>query len=87
MNYINDWGNKYQPKTQTWKDIKELFKKIESWGNYRDIIKAIVSYEKGIDDDEKLDEIYEKYRYNDYSLFSDYMEDIIEGVEEEEENR
>lgn len=82
MNYLNDWGNQYQPKTQNWKDLKEVFKKIESWGNYRDIIKAIISYEKGIDDDEKLDEIYEKYRYNDYSLFSDYMEDIIEGVDE-----
>ena len=83
MNYINDWGNQYQPKTQNWKDLKEVFKKIESWGNYRDIIKAIISYEKGIEKDELLDEIYEKYMQTDISLFSDYMEDIIEGVEED----
>ena len=82
MNYINDWGNQYQPKTQNWKDLKEVFKKIESWGNYRDIIKAIISYEKGIEDDNTLDEIYEKYMNTDISMFSDTMEDIIEGVDD-----
>lgn len=88
MNYINDWGNQYQPKTQTWKDLKEVFKKIESWGNYRDIVKAIVSYEKAIEDDKTLDKIYERFMESDCcSMFSDNMEDIIEGVEEEEENR
>lgn len=36
-----------------------------SQDNYRDFVKALISFEKGINDEDFLDEIYDKYMKND----------------------
>lgn len=84
MNYINDWGNKYQPESTTWKDIKELFKKIESWGNYKDIIKGFLAYELCTDNNETLERIYDAYMYNDFNILDEYYYQLKEEIEGKE---
>lgn len=47
---------------------------------YEDAIKSILQYEFGIEEDNILDEIYEKYMQRNCVLISDEMQDIVEDV-------
>ena len=78
-----------------YKDIRENLEEISN-ENYKDFIKALIGIEKGIEDENVLDEIYDKYMDNDtISLLSedfDYMIDdmkeqgkIVENTNEHEE--
>ena len=52
--------------------------------NPLDVIKAIISYEKSVTDNNKLDEIVEKYMNdkNISTLFDDRINDFIEDMED-----
>ena len=47
-----------------YQEIKQTIEKM-SQDNYRDFVKALISLEKGINDEDLLDEIYDKYMKND----------------------
>ena len=47
-----------------YKDIRENLEEISN-ENYKDFIKALIGIEKGIEDENVLDEIYDKYMDND----------------------
>lgn len=47
---------------------------------YEDAIKSILQYEFGIEEDNILDEIYEKYMQRNCVLISDEMQDIVDEV-------
>ncbi len=51
-------------------DYKILRDKIEDMANdnYRDFIKAVISLEKGINDDNALDKMYDAYMENDSEI-------------------
>ena len=63
-------------------DIKKDLIGFEKEIGYKEVIKAIISYEKAIENEDTLNEIYEKYMDTDISIVSDTMEDFIEGVDE-----
>lgn len=57
-----------------YKDIKYMFKDIENKGYYQELIKAILSYELNIDNEETLDRYYNYYLTNDYlTLLNEYF--------------
>lgn len=55
--------------------------------NYEDFVKAMVSIEKNIEDEEILDRIYDKYREEDglTGILNEEFDEFIEVVEEEYE--
>lgn len=60
-----------------YKDIRNSFEEI-SKENYRGFIKALIGIEKGIEDENALDEIYGKYMDNDIiPLLSEEFDYII----------
>ena len=60
-----------------YKDIRENLEKI-SKENYKDFIKALIGIEKGVEDENALDEIYDKYMDNDtIPLLSEEFDCII----------
>lgn len=67
-------------------DYKNIRKNIEQMANenYEDFIKALVSYEKGINDEKALDEIYQSYMDNDtQGLLSDEFDYLIDEMREQ----
>lgn len=71
-------------------DYDEIRKTIENITreNYGDFIKAIVSFEKGIDDKKVLDKIYDEYMKNDnFNLLNDNFDNLINGFTEPEESK
>lgn len=59
------------------KDIRKSLEEI-SKENYKEFIKALIGIEKGIEDENALDEIYNKYMDNDtISLLSEGFDCII----------
>lgn len=69
-------------------DYDEIRKTIENITreNYGDFIKAVVSFEKGIDDKKVLDKIYDEYMKNDnFNLLNDNFDNLINGFTEPEE--
>ncbi len=50
-----------------WKELKELFDKVEN----KELVKAIISYEKDINNDSKLNKMYEDFFENNYNLLND----------------
>lgn len=67
-------------------NYKDIRKNIEQMANenYEDFIKAIVSYEKGINDEKALDEIYQAYMDNDtQALLSDEFDYLIDDMREQ----
>ena len=67
-------------------NYKDIRKNIEQMANenYEDFIKAIVSYEKGINDEKALDEIYQAYMDNDtQALLSDEFDYLIDEMREQ----
>ena len=67
-------------------NYKDIRKNIEQMANenYEDFIKALVSYEKGINDEKALDEIYQAYMDNDtQGLLSDEFDYLIDDMREQ----
>jgi len=66
-----------------YKDIKENIKLMVN-DNYKDFIKALISFEKGIEDEYALEEIIDKYMDNDtLGLLNDKFDYIIDEMREE----
>lgn len=62
-------------------EIKQTLEDL-SQDNYRDFVKALISLEKGIDDEDFLDEIYDKFMENDaMMLLNEEFNNMTEGVE------
>ena len=54
-----------------YKEVKKILEKLQQ-SNYKDLIKAIVSMELNLDDENLIDEIYNNYMDNDdISLLSE----------------
>ncbi|HFZ7018183.1 TPA: DNA-binding protein [Streptococcus agalactiae] len=66
-----------------YKDIRENLEEI-SKENYKDFIKALIGIEKGIEDENALDEIYDNYMDNDtISLLSEDFDYMIDDMKEQ----
>ena len=66
-----------------YKDIRENLEEI-SKENYKDFIKALIGIEKGIEDENVLDEIYDKYMDNDtISILSEDFDYMIDDMKEQ----
>ncbi len=66
-------------------DYTEIRNTVEKLGNenYRDLIKALVSYEKGVNDENALDEIYEEFMDSDTKgLLHEDFDYMIEKLRE-----
>ena len=64
-------------------NYKEMKKTIEQMANesHRNYVKALISFEKGINDEEILDKIYEDYMNHDnINLISDDFDYMIEEL-------
>jgi len=67
-------------------DYKTIRDKIEDMANdnYRDFIKAVISLEKGINDENALDKLYEFYMENDSAnLLNEEFDIMIENLKEQ----
>lgn len=67
-------------------DYKEIRSNIEHMANenYSDFIKAIISYEKGINDEKSLESIYQSYMENDtQGLLNDEFDYMIDNLKEQ----
>ena len=66
-------------------DYKAMRDRIEDMvnDNHRDFIKAIISIEKGINDESALDKLYDAYMDNDgFNLLHDEFDYMIEELRE-----
>ena len=66
-------------------DYKVMRDRIEGMvnNNYRDFVKAIVSIEKGINDENVLDKLYDAYMDNDsLNLLNEEFDYMIEHLKE-----
>ena len=66
-------------------DFKAMRDRIEDMvnDNHRDFIKAIISIEKGINDESALDKLYDAYMDNDgFNLLHDEFDYMIEKLRE-----
>ena len=64
-------------------DYKAMRERIENMvnDNYRDFVKAIISIEKGINDESALDKLYDAYMDNDsLNLLHDEFDYLIENL-------
>lgn len=69
-----------------YKDIRESLEQILN-ENYRDTIKAIIGIEKGIEDEDILDEVFNKYiETDDLFLINDDFDSIINDIKSKEKN-
>ena len=62
-------------------DYKVMRDRIEDmvYDNHRDFVKAIISIEKGINDESALDRLYDAYMDNDsLNLLNEEFDDMIE---------
>lgn len=63
-----------------YKHIRKSLEKV-SKENYKEFIKALIGFEKGIEDENALDEIYDKYMDNDtIPLLSEKFDCIIDEM-------
>ena len=66
-------------------DYKTIRDKIEDMvnDNHKDFVKAIISMEKGINDESALDNLYDAYMDNDsLNLLNEEFDDMIEKLRE-----
>ena len=66
-------------------DYKAMRDRIEDMANnnHRDFVKAIISIEKGINDERALDKLYDAYMDNDrFNLLNEEFDYIIEKLRE-----
>lgn len=59
-----------------WQECKEKLQELEK-EDYENYIKAIISIEKGIDDEKVLDSIYNSYLNSPCSLLNDMIEEML----------
>jgi single-stranded DNA-binding protein len=67
-------------------NYKEMKTNIENMAqeNYEDFIKALISFEKGLDDSKALDAVYQSYMDNDtQGLLNDEFDNAIEDLKEQ----
>lgn len=67
-------------------DYKEIRATIENMANdnIKDLVKAIISFEKGVNDEDALNQIYESYMDNDtQGLLSDEFDYMIDEMKEQ----
>lgn len=63
--------------TINYKDMKKEIEKMAG-KNYAEFVKALISFEKNINDEDILSELYEEYMKNDdMNLFSEEFDNII----------
>lgn len=70
-------------------NFNEMKNNIEKMANdnYETFIKALISFEKGIEDKKLLDEVYAKYMDNDgYALLSDEIDKTINELSKDDRN-
>ena len=66
-----------------YKDIRESLEEMMN-DNYKDFIKALVSIEKGVNDEKALEEVYVLYMNNDTTgLLSDDFDYMIDDMNEQ----
>ena len=66
-----------------YKDIRENLEEMMN-DNYKDFIKALVSIEKGVNDEKALEEVYVLYMNNDTTgLLSDDFDYLIDDMKEQ----
>ena len=66
-----------------YKDIRDSLEEI-SKENYKEFIKVLIGIEKGIEDENTLDKIYDEYMDNDnIALLSEEFDYIIEGIKDQ----
>ena len=66
-----------------YKDIRENLEEMMN-DNYKDFIKALVSIEKGVNDEKALEEVYVLYMNNDTTgLLSDDFDYMIDDMKEQ----
>ncbi|UHR02947.1 single-stranded DNA-binding protein [Peptoniphilus sp. GNH] len=69
------------------KEIKETLDELFT-SNYKETIKALISYETGLNNEKKLEEIYEKYANSDtFDLLSKEILDMVNGNNIEREQK
>ncbi|MBU0278663.1 MULTISPECIES: hypothetical protein [unclassified Gemella] len=59
-----------------WKEYKEKLEELEK-EDYENYIKAIISIEKGIDDEKVLDSIYNEYLNSPCNLLNDMFDEML----------
>ena len=78
---IDDFMKKEE--TMEYKDIRENLEEMIN-DNYKDFIKALVSIEKGVNDEKALEEVYVLYMNNDTTgLLSDDFDYMIDDMKEQ----
>jgi len=87
--YANDIKTISDMKNNSFEAMKETVSFLTEY-NHRDFVKAIISIETGIENDDLLDNIYEEYMQSDTTLvdekFYEYVEDetLEKGIEDKE---
>ena len=67
-----------------YRDIKRQLEELSN-ENYKDFIKALISIEKGIEDENILDDVYDEYMDSDsFSLLSENFDNILDEIKEQE---
>lgn len=73
----------YKEEIMEYKDIRENLEEMMN-DNYKDFIKALVSIEKGVNDEKALEEVYVLYMNNDTTgLLSDDFDYMIDDMKEQ----
>lgn len=66
-----------------YEDIKDNINDMIN-SNYQDFVKALISIEKGIEDEDTLEELYDRFMDNDgINLINDYFDDVMYDLEHE----
>lgn len=76
-------------KKETKMDFNEMKNNLEKMANdnYETFIKALIGFEKGIEDKKLLDEVYARYMDNDgYALLSDEIDKTINELSKDDRN-
>lgn len=76
-------------KKETKMDFNEMKNNLEKMANdnYETFIKALIGFEKGIEDKKLLDEVYARYMDNDgYTLLSDEIDKTINELSKDDRN-
>ena len=73
----------YKEEIMKYKDIRENLEEMMN-DNYKDFIKALVSIEKGVNDEKALEEVYVLYMKNDTTgLLRDDFDYMIDDMKEQ----
>ena len=79
---MNDKKIQMEDRKMDYKDMKAQLEQMAT-DNYKEFTKAIISFEKGIDDQSALDKLYDNYQNNDsMMLLNDTFDEMIEELRE-----